>query len=142
MGQFSENGINFSQVVYMQSFRVAKNHGHKKAIMGAVVTKTNGNDRSFFVPGFQRVIKTQLITQTGLHGLILHPFCHRFAAKRTRSDSCGSSHWAEYRRRKQKSLFRTHAYQHALFCIKLKICKTMSFVLHECISSCVVLHEK
>ncbi len=30
----------FSQVIYIQSFRVAKNHSHKKAIMGAVVTKT------------------------------------------------------------------------------------------------------
>ena len=42
------------------------------------------------MPWFQRVIKPQLIMQTGLPGLILHPFCPRFSAKRTRLDSCGS----------------------------------------------------
>ena len=30
----------FLQCVYIQSFRVTKNHSHKKAIMGAVVTET------------------------------------------------------------------------------------------------------
>ena len=42
-GEFKGNFqkmASISQCVYIQSFRVAKNHSHKKAIMGAVVTKT------------------------------------------------------------------------------------------------------
>ena len=38
-GDFQKMG-QFSQIVYMQAFRTVKNHSHKKAIMGAVVTKT------------------------------------------------------------------------------------------------------
>ena len=51
---------------------------------------TNVHTNNNLVPGFKRVIKSQLITKNGLPGLILHPFYPRFAAKKTRLDSCGS----------------------------------------------------
>ena len=90
-GEFRGNFQKIASIFISRLYTMLQSHQKSQSQKGYYGSGRNRikmvTTAPFFVPGFQRVIKSQLITQNGLPGLILHPFRPRFAAKRTRLDS-------------------------------------------------------